>query len=248
MAAKDWRGELLLAFGSGRAANQRSVARVRLAGGDTELSVFETRMLYEALGAEGGATGGAAPDVQGVALMARALEGRDAVRVFHHGSGSSSSERRVFDATVEFRLDSLLAYLDRCKRDPSAFLGFELKNPRQYDLDDYEGHPFHFTDAAPLPEQPGRVVFTALAQRPVTHVDGSPADDESHDAPVAAVAVGIIELDGSARYTIAVEKDGAVCERRVEGLALTGPRTGYLVVSASDEGPSVLATLDLSGL
>jgi hypothetical protein len=237
LSAKDWRGDLLLAFGSGKSDDRRNVARVRLGGGDTEMSVFETRKLYEAMAQPGGLTGGARPNIQGVALVPKAVDGRDAVRVFHHGSGSSSSEDRNYDATAEFRLDSLLAYLDRSKRDPSAFLGFELAAPRHYDLDDYEGLPFHFTDAAPVPGEGARVVFTALARRA-----------EGTGAAVAAVAVGVIEADGSARYTIAVERDGTVAERNVQGLALSGRTAGYLVVDGAADESATLASIELTGL
>ena len=235
LSAKDWRGEFLLAFGSGNAPDRRCVARVRLGSGDTELSVFETHKLYEAMKAAGNLSSGAGPDVQGVALVTKGIDGRDAVRLFHHGSGSSTDEKRNYDGTADLRLDSLLAYLDRCKRDPEAFLGFDLVSPRHYDLDDYEGSPFHFTDAAPIPSEPGRIGFTALAQL-------------TPEAPIAAVAFGIIEPDGRARYTIVVERDGQLARRRVEGLALSSRTTGYLVVEAESDEPASLATIEISGL
>jgi len=237
LSARDWRGEFLLAFSSGDGPDRQTVARVRLGGGDTEMSVFETRKLYQAMAQIDGLCGGGVLDVQGAALLPRSAGGRDAVRLFHHGRGGAADADRCLDATVDVRLDALLAYLDRSKRDPEAFLGFDLAAPRHYDLDEYEGQAFHFTDAAPVPGAPGRVAFSALAQL------GS-----ERTSPVRAVALGVVELDGTARYTIVVERDGAVAERPAQGLALSSGALGYLVVEGAGDEPSTLATLEISGL
>lgn len=244
MSARDWRGEYLLAFGSGSAPARRTVARVRLGGGDTEMSVFETRALYDAIAAVPGLTGGGPPDIQGVALCEKAIDGRDAVRLFHHGRGrapepgqaADPAAPRILDATVEFRLDALVAYLDRSKRDPAAFLGFDLRGARHYDLDEYQGRPFHFTDAAPVPGAAGRTAFSALAQ----------ASDERM-AEVTAVALGVIEPDGAARYTMVVEQGGALARRLAQGMALASSTSGYLVIEGSGDEPSTLATVELTG-
>lgn len=240
LSAKDWRGEFVLAFGSGVGPEKRGVARVRLEAGNTELSVFETRSLYKALeDLDGWAT--SELNIEGVALLPKWIEGRDAVRLFHRGNRAARPGAKVerhVSATVDLRLDSLLAYLDRCKRDPSAFLGFDLHSPRRYDLDEYEGGSFTFTDAAGLPgEAPGRTAYIAIAEH------------EAEGGPVrTGTALGVIEPDGQARYTIIVERDGSVSRRQAEGMVLSSPTSGYLVVQDDADGPATLATIEITGL
>jgi hypothetical protein len=234
MPARDWRGEFVLAFGSGLGPEQRVVARMRLSAGDTELAVFDARGLYGALDdVDGLATSDL--NIEGVALITKGIEGRDAVRLFHRGNRAArpgANVDRHFSATVDFRLDSLLAYLERTKRDPKAFLGFDLVNARRYDLDEYEGVPFTFTDAAAIPGT-DRASFIALA--------------ETSEGCVA-MALGVIEPDGNARYTIVVERDGAIARRRAEGMALSSATAGWLVVQPHDEEPATLAMVELTGL
>ena len=154
----------------------------------------------------------------------------------HHASLLKAD--RHLSGTADFRMDSLLAYLDRCKRDPNAFLGFELKTARRYDLDEYSGASFTFTDAAGLPGDSGRTGYIAVAEH-----EGATETD-----PAAATALGVIEPDGQARYTIIVERDGAVSKRRAEGMVLTTTTTGYLVIHDTEDGPATLATIEVTGL
>src|SRR5437762_3135767 len=118
------------------------------------------------------------------------IEG-DGVRLFHRGNRpapAASKVKRHLSATVDFRLDSLPAYLERTKRDPKACLRFDLVNPRRYDLDQYEGTPFTFTDASAVPGTP-QVAFVAVAER---------------GEECVATAVGVVDPDGQTRYTILV--------------------------------------------
>jgi hypothetical protein len=242
LAARDWRGEFILAFGSGSTAGTRGVARIRLAGGETELSLFETKKLYAALEE--------LPDfaittlnIEGAALLAKGVDGRDGVRLFQRANGklrAPSTEERRLCATVDVRLDALLAYLDRCKRDGNATFGTDLGNLRRYDLDDIDEVPCTFTDAAALGD--GRIAFLAAAER-------------SEDAGIAGeclgTSFGVIDLDGSARYTIIVERDGQPTRRKAEGLAIsaTNPSQAFVVVdSSAGERPATLCAVDLSGV
>lgn len=241
LSARDWRGEFVLAFGSGVGADKRGVARVRLEAGNTELSIFETRKLYQALeDLDGFAT--SELNVEGVALLPKWIEGRDAIRLFHRGNRAARPGTKVerhVSATVDLRLDSLLAYLDRCKRDPNAFLGFDLHNARRYDLDEYEGASFTFSDAAGLPgDNPGRTAYIAIAE---AHVEGGPSI-------CTGTALGVLETDGQARYTIIVERDGSVSRRQAEGMVLSSPTAGYLVVQDDADAPATLATIEITGL
>ena len=239
VAAKDWRGDFLLAFGSGSAPEKRMIARVRLGGGDTELSAFEARKLYAAI-AEIPDFTAQGLHLEGVALLPKAIEGRDAIRLFHGAVNPelAPGEQPVhLSATVDLRLDSLLGYLDRCKRDPNAFPGVDLVLPRRYNLNDLDGVPFRFSDAATAPD--GRVVYLAVAER---------LDEQGHPRACAGTALGVIEPDGNARYTVISEKSGQYSTRRAEGMALHKNGTGYLVIQDDEDGPAVLAALEISGL
>lgn len=240
VAAQDWRGEFLLAFGSGRDEDQRSVARLRLGGGDTELSLFGTRKLHAELARlEGYAEGGLT--LVGAARLAKGIEGRDGVRLFLGAAAVPRTEDDVVrppdagrDATVDLRLDSLLGYLDRCRHDGDAFLGFLPQNHRRYDLDEFEGAAFHFTDAAAFLDPPERNAFLAIAQR---------------DGTCVATAFGVIEGDGSAQYTLVAERDGRIATRHAAGLALGAAGEAWMVARADEEGaPATLLKIDLRGL
>ena len=238
LSAKDWKGEFLLAFGSGLAAERRCVARVRLSSGDTELALFETRQLYSAL-EELPAFATSELNIEGAALLPKGVEGRDGVRLFHRGNRPprpGDKTLRHLSGTVDFRLDALLGYLERCRRDPAAFLGFDLHDARRYDLDEFDGAQFTFSDAAGAPGSTAaekRAVYIALAER---------------DQACVATALGVIEPDGNARYTIVVERDGQFSKRRAEGMVMSSPTGGYLVIQEEDEGPATLATLEVTGL
>ena len=237
LAARDWRGEFLLAFGSGSSAAHRCIARVRIGGGDTDLSVFETRKFYQAL-EELDEFAGTTLNIEGVALVPRGMGGRDGVRLFHRANGKPRGDGARLSATCDVRLDALLAYLDRCKRDPSATVGFDPSNVRRYDLDQVDGVPFTFTDAAALPD--GKVVYVAAAEQ---------SEDAGIAGPCFGTSLGVIDLDGSARYTTIVERDGSPTKRKAEGLAVTSEKSGFLVIDPeSEEHPSTLCAVEFSGL
>jgi len=242
LSARDWRGEYLLAFGSGASPAHRNIARVRLSGADTELSIFETRKFYQAL-EELPEFATTTLNIEGVALVPKGVEGRDGARLFQRANGRPRaaldiSDGRALNATVDLRLDALGAYLDRCKRDPNATFGVDLGNLRRYDLDEADEVPFTFTDASALPD--GRVIYIAAAERsPEAGVKGE----------CFGLALGVIETDGSARYTVVVEKDGAPTRRKAEGLAVRDPKSAYVVVDPeSDEHPATLCSVDLTGV
>jgi hypothetical protein len=251
LTARDWRGELILAFGSGTRTEGKCVARMRLGGGDTELSVFEARKLYAALEELAGfAT--TTLNIEGCAFLPKGLEGRDGVRLFHRANGkprpgveqpsSALPGERTPCASADLRLDALAAYLDRCRRDPNATLGTEIYNPRRYDLDDIDGVPLTITDAAAL--DGGRIAYIAAAER---------CEDAGIAGETLGFAFGVIEADGSLRYTRVVERDGQETRRKAEGLAVVGPERVFLVTDPTapgddDEKPSILCAVDVTGL
>ncbi len=232
LSAKDWRGDFLLAFGSGESPEKRNVARMRLSGGDTDLSVFETRKLYAALKELPELT--TTINIEGAAFLPKGVEGRDGARLFHRANGKPRADGPHLSATVDIRLDAFGAYLDRCKRDPNATLGTDPINLRRYDLDEIEDVPLSFTDAAGLPD--GRVVYIAAAERPTTN-------------ECLGMAFGVIDPDGSARYTLIVERDGAPTRRLAEGMAIRDDKRAFMVMDPADpERPSTMCTVDLSGV
>lgn len=243
LSARDWRGDYLLAFGSGTSPSHRNIARVRLGGGDTELSVFETRKFYQEL-EELPEFAVTKLNIEGVALLAKGIDGRDGARLFQRGNGRPRPEMgpladgAPLNATIDFRLDALGAYLDRCKRDANATFGTDLLNLRRYDLDEADGVPFTFTDASALAD--GRVVYIAAAER---------CEDAGRDGECVGLALGIIETDGNARYTVVVERDGTPTTRKAEGLAVRDDKSAYVVIDPDgEEQPATLCTVDLTGV
>jgi Family of unknown function (DUF6929) len=240
LTAKDWRGEFVLAFGSGSTPQRRHIARVRLGGGDTELSVFETRKFYAAL-EELPEFATSTLNIEGVALLAKGVEGRDGVRLFHRANGKvrpGADAGQPLSATVDVRLDALLAYLDRAKRDPNATLGTDLLNVRRYDLDEAGDVPFTFTDAAAMAD--GRVLFIAAAEK---------CEDAGIDGENFGTSLGIIDPDGSARFAIIVERDGTPTKRKAEGVAVRNDKSAYIVIDPeSDDRPATLCTVDITGV
>lgn len=106
-----------------------------------------------------------------------------------------------------------------------------------YDLGDVGGVPLTFTDACPRGD---RVVYIAAAEDTPNAID---------DGPVVGAAVGV--LDGErARYALLEEPDGAICRRKVEGVAFD-PETGagWLVTDPDDpELPAELCAFTIEGL
>ncbi|MSP58987.1 MAG: hypothetical protein EXR72_01370 [Myxococcales bacterium] len=237
LSARDWRGDFILAFGSGSSASRRGIARVRLGGGDTELGVVETPKFYQGLEeiAEFATT---TLNIEGVALLPKAMDGRDGVRLFHRANGKARGDGQRLNATVDIRLDALLGYLDRCKRDPASTLGTDFSNVRRYDLDEIGGVPFTFTDAATLED--GRIVYIACAER---------SEDADVDGECLGTCLGVIDPDGSARYSVVVERDGSPSLRKAEGIAVTSDKSAFIVIDPEDaEKPSTLCTVELSGV
>ena len=235
VVAKDWRGEYLLAFGSGATPGRRWLVRARFGGGDTELSVFETRRLFSMLD-ELDEFATSALNIEGVALLPKGLDGRDGIRLFQRANGAPKGHARALSATCDLRLDSLSAYLDRCKRDPGASLGFDLLNVRRYDLEERDEIPYSFTDAGTMPS--GRIAYIAAAER--ARADGTLEN--------LGTTLGVIDPDGSARYTILVERDGTPTRRKAEGIAPTSDKTACIVVDPEEQGgASVICNVDLTG-
>ena len=69
------------------------------------------------------------------------------------------------------------------------------------------------------------------------------------DGPVSGSAVGVIDADGSARWTVLRDADGARFEGKVEGVARGNrPGTLYVVVDRDDpHRPSELCEVELAG-
>lgn len=235
VAARDWRGEFFLAFGSGATPDRRRVARVRLHGGDTEMALIDARNLYNKLDElEGFAT--SQIDIEGAALVH--IDGGDFVRLFQRGHGPPRGEGGGLPATVDMRLEPLLTYLERARKEPGSYCAVELENLRRYDLGTIAGVPVGFTDAAALPS--GRVVFVGTAEVGL---------ESGEEGEVICSVLGVIEPDGQARYNLLVEADGEPTMRRAEGLAVVDEHRAWVVIDQSDPShPALLCDVAIDKL
>lgn len=229
IVAKDWKGEFLLAFGAGSTPLGRHIARIRFSGADTELSIFDARRFYAGL-EEYDDFATSTLNLEGVALVPKGLDGRDAVRLFQRANLKPRRDGRPLSATCDIRLDALSLYLDRCRREPGASLGTEFANVRRYDLEERDEVPYSFTDAALLPS--GKMLFAAAAER---------------EGKNLSTTFGVIEPDGTSRYTYLVEKDGTPSTRLAEGIAAIGDTKACLVANPVGDAPTNLCAIDLTG-
>lgn len=95
-----------------------------------------------------------------------------------------------------------------------------------------------FTDAASLPS--GQVVFVGAAQ------EGR--DEGRWHGPYVGSVLGVIEPDGSARYTMIRERGGAETRRCGDGLAMLDATRGHLVFNEFGDTPASLCEMEVRGL
>jgi hypothetical protein len=103
------------------------------------------------------------------------------------------------DATAEISWAALCAHLAAPAKVPPP----PLRNVRAYDLGELDGVRLTFSDAEHLGG--GRILYSASAENPET-------------GEIAGSVLGVIEGDGSARWTELTGKDGAPFRGKIEGL------------------------------
>jgi hypothetical protein len=154
----------------------------------------------------------------------------DTIRLFQRGNAPAQGEREAVDATGDISWRELAAHL----ADPAAVPPPPVRNIQRYHLGALEGVRLTFSDAEHLGG--GRILYSASAEDPCS------------DAIVGST-LGVIEPDGTARWTEVVDARGGRFEGKVEGLTVHRRHANFarFVIDDDDEDlPSVLFEAELS--
>nr|WP_314443002.1 hypothetical protein [uncultured Sphingomonas sp.] len=204
----------LVAFSSGSRPEREWVLRVREQepGGELDAEFVAAPAFYAAL-RENRAFSGAGLNIEG----ALALDG-DRVRLFQRGNAEPCDGLQAIDATADLSWKDLCAHLSDPDRCPPP----TIANVRTYDLGTLDGVRLTFSDAEHL--QAGRVLFSASAEDP---------DSDR----ICGSVLGIIEADGSARWTHLTDEDDKPFSGKIEGLTLDAHDKAkvYFVIDDDDE-------------
>jgi hypothetical protein len=220
-------GERLVVFGSGSSPQREQLVVVSgLASDKPNVLIQETPAFYAVL-RNTIDFAGSELNIEGAVL----LEG-GRLRLFQRGNGAARGGVRPVNATADIAWETLLAYLQNPER-PARFY---LENICQYDLGTLDGVPLTFTDAAAAGEA---ILFSAAAE-------ASP--DAIQDGPVAGSALGVIEPDGAARWTVLLDAGGRAFDGKVEGLAHSAGGDIYVIADKDDPAiASELCRVELMG-
>jgi len=234
VATRDWRGDFLMAFGAGTRTDVQRVVRMRVGAGELDLSVVEAQRLYRALWELPGLATSAL-NIEGAAWLKP--QGSPAViRLCQRGNGKPRHQSDATSATVDIRLDVLIAYLERARRNPDAQMGDDLVNLRRYHLGAMGGVQLGFSDACGLPD--GRMLFVAVAESCV---------DVGIPGKNWGTALGVIDHKGFARVAPIREANGE--PTMAKGSALTVDDAGcvYVALGAGGGAAPRLVRLDITG-
>jgi hypothetical protein len=221
--------DAILAFGSGSTRARERVVVVEHA--PEPLRAWTARIvpageLYDSLRKEE-AFSGSELNIEGSVVIG------DRVKWFQRGNGARRDGREPVDATCEMQLGLLRRYLD----EPESNHPPPISRVVQYDLGSVDGVRLTFTDATVINE---RILFLAVAE-------DSP--DAVQDGPVAGVAIGVMEPDHSARWTLLRDGSGKPFLGKAEGIVVPpgNPRCAYVVVDPDDpDVPADLCVLELN--
>lgn len=220
-------GEVLLGFGSGSSPWRERVLLVRGAdGAEPRVDLRDAPAFYAGL-REAVEFAGSELNVEGAAWRG----GR--VILLNRGNGAEWDDHAPVDAVCQVDWAALRAHLDAPAAHPAPLPEFI----HSYDLGAIDACRLAFTDAVAAG---GALVFTATAEASPNAVD---------DGPVAGSALGIIDADGGARWTVLQDADGARFDGKVEGVARgRRPDTLFVVVDRDDpHRPSELCEVELAG-
>ena len=218
-------GQLLLAFGSGSTRERERVLLLDLAE-ESSARVLSVPKLFSQIRS--------ALDLgEGELNLEGAVIVQDRIRLFQRGNGIKRPRNAPPNATVDFELARLLAWLDAGATEAPA-----LTATCDYDLGAIGGVCYGFTDAAVFGDN--RVLFVAAAE-------DSP--DAVRDGEVLGTRVGVIDED-AARFTDLRDESGALACLKAEGV-LADPedsRKAWIVLDPDDpDRPAELCELLLSG-
>ncbi len=221
-------GPVLLALGSGSKKRRRQI--VTLEGwtlSSPRIVLSDATTLYERLEAEL-AFAGSDMNIEGAMVVSNAL------RLFGRGNGKARGALAAVNATCDLPLDELGTYL----RNPLHQVPPTPSSVVQYALGDIDGVALGFTDATRLGEA---TLYSATAEA---------SANSSVDGPVAGSVLGVIAVDGRARYAVLTDASGRRLREKVEGVLLSknSSRLAWLVIDADDhERPSELCEVELIG-
>jgi hypothetical protein len=202
----------------------RARARHDALGLDLKAEFLDAVPFYEALRATADFAG-ARLNIEGAVLI-----DDDTIRLFERGNARPKGGREAIDATGDISWRALAAHL----ADPSGVAPPAVGNIRQYALGSIDGVRLTFSDAEHLGG--GRILYSASAEDPDT-------------GAIVGSTLGVIEPDGTARWTEVVDADGGRFEGKIEGLTLHRRHADLarFVIDDDDEDlPSVLFEAELS--
>ena len=233
-------GHELIGFASGSHPGREWILRVREsasfgvtltntathAQAQTRLSAefLEAARFYEALRANR-TFSGAGLNIEGAVTL-----GDDRILLFQRGNAPAVDGFEPVDATAEISWRALAAHLADAENVPPP----EPENVTHYDLGTLDGVRLTFSDAEHLGS--GRILYSASAEDPTTE-------------RIAGSALGVIDLDGSARWTELTNRDGGLFRGKIEGLSrdVRDARKVHFVIDDDDETvPSELFEAALS--
>ena len=159
-----------------------------------------------------------------------ALDG-DRILLLQRGNAKPGDGDAV-DATAEISWSELRAYLDGGAGPPS------LRRVTPYELGTLDGVRLTFSDAEHLGG--GRILYSASAERMGPGEDGE----------IAGSVLGIIEADGSARWTEVLDEQGRPFTSKIEGLTLDPARPScvrFVIDDDDADAPSELFLAEIGG-
>ena len=204
----------LVGFSSGSRTEREWVLRVREQGNGGGLNAeFVPAPAFYAAMCEDKAFSGAGLNIEGALAL-----NEDRVRLFQRGNAAACEGLEPVDATADFSWATLCNHLSA----PDRHAPPALENVRTYDLGTLGGVRLTFSDAEHLSD--GRVLFSASAEDPKSgRIRGS--------------VLGIIEMDGEARWTHLSDEEGQPFSGKIEGLTLdpNDKAKVYFVIDDDDE-------------
>jgi hypothetical protein len=211
----------LIGFGSGSQAGREWILRVsETAGGgkdretpDFTTDLFKAEPFFAMLRAQLDFCG------SGLNLEGAVAIDDERIVLFQRGNAAPCGELQPIDATAELTWSELRAYL----ADPERNEPPQLKGVRSYELGQLDGVRLTFSDAEHLGG--GRILYSASAE-------------DRETGAIAGSVLGILEADGSARWTELIDGDGAPFKAKIEGLTrdLHDERMIHFVVDDDDDG------------
>jgi hypothetical protein len=191
---------------------------------DLKAEFLDATRFYDALRATS-AFAGARLNIEGAVVI-----DDDTIRLFQRGNARPQGEREAIDATGDISWRALAAHL----ADPSGVPPPAVGNIRRYALGALDGVRLTFSDAEHLGG--GRILYSASAEDPAS-------------GAIVGSTLGVIEPDGTARWTEVIDTRGGRFEGKIEGLSLHRRHTDVarFVIDDDDEDlPSVLFEAKLS--